>query len=88
MDASRLWRLCNGQSLRHFHWQDEWVVYNDLSGDTHLLDQPTYALLDSLRAGARTSAALCAAPDDPEELGATVELLERLAGLYLLEPCA
>ena len=39
------WRIAPGQNLRHRVWGEECVLYNDLSGDTHLLG---LAALDSL----------------------------------------
>lgn len=44
------WTLAAGQRLRHRRWEnDEVVVYNDLSGDTHLLSEAAWALLETLR---------------------------------------
>ena len=45
------WRIAPGQTLRHRNWQGEVVLYNDLSGDTHLLDESALHLLQALRSG-------------------------------------
>ena len=43
------WGIAPGQLLRHHGWQDEHVVYNDLSGDTHLLNNIAWELLTTLQ---------------------------------------
>lgn len=43
------WRLRNGQHLRHRQWDDEFVVFNDLTGDCHLLDEGGFAILNCLQ---------------------------------------
>ena len=45
------WRLVPGQALLHRGWDDAFVLYNDLSGDTHLLSGDAMALLVGLRDG-------------------------------------
>ena len=59
------WRIAPGQSLRRRVWQEEGVIYNDLSGDTHLLGAGALSLLALLEQAGRDSAAL-AAELDPE----------------------
>jgi PqqD family protein of HPr-rel-A system len=83
------WRIAAGQRLRHRAWQDEYVVYNDLSGDTHLLSQPAWELLAALRDGpmaARELAArLALSSEELDELG---QLLATLRELGLVDrPC-
>jgi len=100
MCSSPIWRLAPGQRLVHRCHDGECVLFNDLTGDTHLLDPFTIALLDALRATpqpAASLAALCAEhdggptsdPADPAELEACEELLADLAALNLIEalPC-
>lgn len=73
------WRLVPGQALRYRGWDADCVLYNDLSGDTHLLSSVAMALLLALRDGDVT----------PDEL-ATPELADLLASLRrldLIEPC-
>ncbi len=68
------------------------MLYNDLSGDTHLLGEPAIHVLLALQAGPATQAALAAgvraefAGDDGEVDDATVdELLAGLQSLVLIE---
>jgi PqqD family protein of HPr-rel-A system len=58
--ASETWSLRPGQTLQHRHWDGEYVLYNDLSGDTHLLDDAAIVLLQALQCGPATRAALAA----------------------------
>lgn len=53
-----MWRLAPGQRLLHRCWNGECVIYNDLSGDTHLLDEFTFELLRLLQSGPHTAPAL------------------------------
>lgn len=73
------WRLAAGQRLLHRCWDGECVLYNDVTGSTHLVDAATLALLEQLRARP-----LAGAPDDP-----LTDLLADLAALQLVEaaPC-
>jgi len=74
-----LWRLVPGQALLHRGWDGAFVLYNDLSGDTHLLANETMDLLLALRDGDMT----------PDELAAPelADLLATLCRLDLIEPC-
>lgn len=75
-----MWRIAEGQALRHYGWDGEFVLYNDVSGDTHVIDAAAMSLLLALRASpGASSQALCAAPG----------LLEDLQSLVLVEaaPC-
>ena len=73
------WRLVPGQALLHRGWDGAFVLYNDLSGDTHLLTDDAMTLLLALR------------DDDvtPQELAAPelADLLATLRQLDLVEPC-
>ena len=87
------WRIGPGQQLAARGWNDEFVLYNNLSGDTHLLDGDSMALLTHLQAGPASLAALVATfadgidPDDAAALPETIAtMLDQLAGLYLIEP--
>lgn len=81
-----MWRLTPGQSLAHRGWMDEFVVYNDLSGDTHLLDADAMQLLLCLRDGPVDADALAqllgAGANEREALAV---LLAELAALSLIE---
>ena len=72
-----MWRVAAGQALRHHGWDGEFVLYNDLSGDTHLLEAPAMALLLALQAAPGASA---------HALGADPGLLDDLHALALVEP--
>jgi PqqD family protein of HPr-rel-A system len=83
-----MYRLTPGQLLRRREWDDEVVLYNDLSGDTHLLSGDAIALLLALQDGP------CPAPELADRLGAgdgdaLQPMLDDLAELALIEfqPC-
>jgi PqqD family protein of HPr-rel-A system len=83
-----MYRLTPGQLLRRREWDGEVVLYNDLSGDTHLLNGDATALLLALQDGplpAPELAALLGAADP----GDLEPLLDDLAELALIEflPC-
>ena len=44
-----MWRLTPGQALACREWDGEAVLYNELSGSTHLLDGAALDLLHALR---------------------------------------
>lgn len=87
-----VWRLLPGQRLHSRTWEDESVVFNDLSGDTHLLGASALHLLHTLRAGAADLPALTATLQaefdiDPDDDPATLvaELLDELRALALID---
>jgi len=81
-----MWKLLEGQTLNCRGWDDEFMVYNDVSGDSHLLGIDAMELLRRLRSGPASeemlAEALAVAPDEREGLALT---LEQLAGLFLIE---
>ncbi|MDL2353712.1 MAG: HPr-rel-A system PqqD family peptide chaperone [Pseudomonadota bacterium] len=91
-----MWQLMYGQLLQYRSWDGaEYVLYNDLSGDTHLLGADAALLLLTLKQGAAGEPALLASlnaardgaePVAPDQLAA---LLAQLAALSLLArlPC-
>ena len=90
------WRLRPGQHLLHRQWDDEFVVFNNLSGDCHLLDEAGFAVLGILQpAGAAglTLAALAAALaeqfDDvyAQSLHEVEPVLAGLKACELIEAC-
>ncbi len=91
--AGPAWRLVRGQSLAYRCWDDETVLYNDLSGATHLLGPAALCVLEALRPGPAASAALAARlraefEIDDEAIGDELEaLLGELSRLSLVEPC-
>lgn len=88
-----VWRLVNGQCLRYRCWDDEAVLYNDLSGATHLLGPAALCVLEALRPGPAPMAALASRLLDEFEIddttiGAELDaLLDELSRLSLIEPC-
>lgn len=87
-----MWRITPGQALRFRQFDDEFVVYNDLSGDTHLLGDSAMHLLSVLQHGpapradlhGSLAAALECAPDAAFAEQADA-LLATLAGFFLIE---
>jgi PqqD family protein of HPr-rel-A system len=90
-----MWRVIPGQRLAFREWGGEAVLYNDLSGSTHLLDGAAIDVLQSLRAEPCAADALAARLADT--FGASADallpdienLLTGLARLDLIEfsPC-
>jgi PqqD family protein of HPr-rel-A system len=88
-----MWRLRPGQRLRSRSWDGEdFVLYNNLSGDTHLLDAAAIEILSVLRRGAATTAGLAAAlqlgdgaPGEPEQLAELEALLGQLRAMALVD---
>lgn len=62
-EAPHRWRLADGQRLSRREWDGEAVLFNDLSGSTHLLSSTAVWLLERL----------AAAPDDIPGLAAALE---------------
>lgn len=83
------WRLAPGQLLQRRSWDGEHVVFNNLSGDTHLLDDEALALLLDLLDGPIDRAELEAGAGAPAQAHALRLVLTRLVSLGLVEtqPC-
>lgn len=54
------WRLMSDQALQLRFWGDEFVVYNSLSGDTHLLGSTAAQILLKLQQAPSNATALTA----------------------------
>jgi PqqD family protein of HPr-rel-A system len=80
---STVWRLAPGQALRRRGWDGEHLLYNDLSGDTHLLTEPAIALLLALQQQARPQAALAGFSEGAA--GSVENMLADLEALSLVE---
>lgn len=81
-----MWRLTPGQTLAHRGWDDEYVLYNDLSGDTHLFGADAMQLLLHLRAGPADEETLARALEVlPDERDAMAVMLAELRALSLIE---
>jgi PqqD family protein of HPr-rel-A system len=91
--ACQAWRLMRGQSLAHRCWDDETVLYNDLSGATHLLGPAALCVLEALRPGPAAVSALAARllaefDIDDGDVGDELDaLLGELSRLSLIESC-
>ena len=81
-----MWRLTPGQTLGCREWQGEYVLYNDLSGDTHLLAEDAVLLLFAIQRGPQDAAALAARlnADYPEANLTAAEVDTLLAQLQFL----
>jgi PqqD family protein of HPr-rel-A system len=55
------WRAISNVALHFRAWDDEIVVYNSLSGDTHLIDSATAQLLHLLQTAPADAATLAKA---------------------------
>lgn len=92
-DRPKVWRLLPGQDLRHYCWDGSVLLYNDCSGDTHLLEAGAMRVLLALRAAPRTEEELAACYTESCEPAAGMApvgaLLDDLAALSLVEcaPC-
>lgn len=82
-----------GQALRHRNWLGEVVLYNDLTGDTHLLTESALHLLRLLQHGPVAEDALAAgmraefeAEDGELDDASVTQLLAELRALVLIEP--
>lgn len=90
------WRLTPGQHLLHRCWDGECALYNDLTGDTHLVDDFALALLLLLRDAPMPATLLAQSlleastptPDAPAD-DPLQDVLADLAALNLIEaaPC-
>ncbi len=79
------WQLAAGQQLALRGWDGEYVLYNDLSGDTHLLGAAAVALLRRLGTAPASAAALSTICDEASEEEVEA-LLDQLHLLHLVEP--
>jgi PqqD family protein of HPr-rel-A system len=90
-----MWRLVFGQLLNCREWNGEVVLYNDISGSTHLLDGAALDILHALRAGPADATGLAmrlldyldADDGDGDVLTLIDDMLASLARLDLVEPC-
>ena len=82
-----MWRLTPGQALLRYGWDGEYVLYNDLSGDTHLLTATACTLLERLQGAPASHGALALAC--AIDAGTAESLLIDLEQLSLVEylPC-
>lgn len=102
-EARQAWRVAGGQTLKRREWDGEAVLFNDLSGSTHLLSSTAVWLIERLAAAPATKAELAAAlgaelaaqaladgagePADAIDPDDLTDLLAELGALHLIEPC-
>ncbi|HWJ95143.1 MAG TPA: HPr-rel-A system PqqD family peptide chaperone [Telluria sp.] len=82
--GSAIWRVVPGQQLACRGWDREYVLYNSLSGDTHLLGEAALRVLRSLDGHPASAPALAALLGD--DIDDTAGLLADLRALHLVEP--
>ena len=86
-----MWRVVPGQLLAFREWDGEAVLYNDLSGSTHLLDGAAIEVLQALRDQPCVAAVLAARLAEPIGAGADEllpeieDMLAELARFDLIE---
>ena len=84
-----MWRLMPGLALRYRTWDNEtYVLYNNLSGDTHLTDAAAIEVLEFLRRSPAAAQALVSGlqlDDTPDSLAQLNCLLDELRGQALIE---
>lgn len=84
-----MWRLMPGLALRYRTWDNEtYVLYNNLSGDTHLTDAAAIEVLELLRRSPAAAQVLVSAlqlDDTPDNLAQLDSLLAELRGQALIE---
>jgi PqqD family protein of HPr-rel-A system len=92
--ADITWRVSTTAQLPMRNWDGDYVVYNPLSGNTHILDIVTGEVLKVIAAGPARASSLCRRvadflelpPDDDNLSGHVGEILGVLDDLGLIEP--
>jgi PqqD family protein of HPr-rel-A system len=79
-----VWRLTSAHALPHIGWEEEFLVYNHCSGDTHLLDGTAMRLLLALQTGPLPGADLARVASTGGET--LIALLADLESLCLITP--
>ncbi|GAB2860778.1 hypothetical protein GCM10027277_31770 [Pseudoduganella ginsengisoli] len=82
-----LWRLTPGLTLRYRTWDNEaYVLYHNLTSDTHLMDAAAIEVLEALRSAPAPIEALAQALRlDASHLEPLSELLAELQEIALVE---
>jgi PqqD family protein of HPr-rel-A system len=87
------WRKASSGTIPMREWDGDWVVYNPLSGDTHILDIVAGEVLRTVAGGPRDGRALCGhiaefldVADDANTAANVAAILHRLDELGLIEP--
>lgn len=89
----KTWRICAKQPLPMRCWEGDYVVYNPLSGNTHMLDILAGEVLKTIMAGAIDDGQLCRhianyldVPNDSRVAENLAGILSALDDLGLIEP--
>jgi PqqD family protein of HPr-rel-A system len=88
-----VWRIAAALPIPRRNWEGDWVVYNPLSGDTHILDVVAGDVLSVVVESPTGARAICRhiadfldVPDDENTRANVAEILHRLDELGLIEP--
>jgi PqqD family protein of HPr-rel-A system len=88
------WKLSASHSLSMFEGEDEAVVYNERSGETHLVGAIAASLLQHLRLAPDDVSGMCRSlachwefDSDTELQNLVITLADELHALSLIEPC-
>ena len=94
LQATTAWRVPVDGTLPLRDWNGDYVVYNPLTGSTHVLDIVTGEVLKAIIAGPATTQELCRhvavfldVPNDSQAADHVDEMLAALDELGLIEPC-
>lgn len=95
IQATTAWRVPVDGTLPLRDWNGDCVVYNPLTGSTHVLDIVAGEVLKVIMAGPATSPELCRhvaafldVPNDTQTGDSVDEILAALDALGLIEPIA
>ena len=87
------WRIAGGERLQRRYWDGDYVVFNPLSGQTHLLDIVTGKVLMLIMSGSssatefRSEISTFLEVDDDNRLSKSIsDILSRLEEAGLIEP--
>lgn len=75
------WRVKFGPALRIRAWDDEYVVFNPLSGHTHVLDLVSGFIIDTLTLAPTSTGMLCERVAHWLELDPDAALIAKVQGL-------
>lgn len=92
-ELERSWKTCGGGELPLRYWEGDYVVYNPLTGNTHVLDIVAGKVLKTISAGDGHSSEICRCiaeflevPNDAGIADSVREILTHLDELGLIEP--
>jgi PqqD family protein of HPr-rel-A system len=87
------WRIWSGGEIALRYWDGDYVVYNSLTGNTHVLDTVAGEVLNAIRAGRGQWSELCRSvadfldvPNDAAVADNVRKILAQLDELGLIEP--